>query len=47
MLARIRDTGDFKFNVDLVIIDFAIRHGLIAPDDPDYQEICEGLRLVE
>ncbi len=47
VLARIRETEDFKFNVDLVIIDFAIRRGLIAPDDPDYQEIREGLRLAE
>ena len=47
VLARVRDTQDFKFNVALVVIDLAIRLGLIAPDDPDYQEICEGLRLVE
>jgi 8-oxo-dGTP pyrophosphatase MutT (NUDIX family) len=47
VLARIRETEDFKFNVALVILDFAIRRGLIAPDDPDYQEIWEGLRLVE
>ncbi len=47
VLARIRETEDFKFDVALVVIDFAIRHGLIAPDDPDYQEICEGLRLAE
>ncbi len=47
VLARVRDSEDFKFNVNLVVIDFAIRHGLIAPDDPDYQEIWEGLRLAE
>jgi 8-oxo-dGTP pyrophosphatase MutT (NUDIX family) len=47
VLARIRAGEDFKFNVNLVVIDLAIRHGLIAPDDPDYQEICEGLRLAE
>ena len=47
VLARIRDTEDFGFDVPLVIIDFAIRHGLIAPDDPDYQEIWEGLRIAE
>ena len=45
VLARIRDTDDFKFNVNLVILDLALRLGLIAPDDPDYQEIWEGLRL--
>ena len=47
VLARVRETEDFKFDVALVVIDFAIRHGLIAPDDPDYQEIWQGLRLAE
>ena len=47
VLARIRDTDDFKFNVNLVVLDLALRRGLIAPDDPDYQEIREGLRLSE
>ncbi len=47
VLARIRDTDDFKFNVNLVVLDLAIRLGLIAPDEPDYQEIWEGLRLSE
>jgi len=47
VLARIRDTEDFSFDVPLAILDCAIRHGLIAPDDPDYQEIWEGLRLAE
>jgi len=47
VLARVRDTEDFGFDVPLVIIDFAIRHGLIAPGDPDYQEIWEGLRMAE
>lgn len=45
VLARVRETEDFSFDVPLVVIDFALRHGLIAPDDPDYQEIWEGLRL--
>lgn len=40
-----RDTDDFKFNVNLVIIDFLIRHGLLRPDDePDYVAIVHGLR---
>ena len=47
VLERIRDTDDFKFNVNLVILDFAIRRGLITPDDPDYQAIWEGLRAPE
>ena len=40
---RVRDTDDFKFNVNLVIIDFLIRHGMLTPDDPDYLEIVHGL----
>jgi hypothetical protein len=44
VVARVRDSEDFKFNVNLVIIDFLIRHGYLGPDDPDYMEIAEGLR---
>ena len=43
--ARVRDTDHFKFNVNLVIMDFLIRHGLLSPDsEPDYLEIATGLR---
>lgn len=34
----------FKFNCNLVIIDFLVRHGFLAPDDPDYVAIVRGLR---
>jgi Domain of unknown function (DUF4743) len=35
----------FKFNVNLVILDFAIRHGVIGPaHEPDYEKIVSGLR---
>ena len=34
----------FKFNCNLVIIDFLIRHGLIQNEDPDYFKIVNGLR---
>jgi 8-oxo-dGTP pyrophosphatase MutT (NUDIX family) len=44
VVARVRATRDFKFNVSLVIIDLALRHGLIAPDEPDYVELVTGLR---
>lgn len=45
VLASVRDTDDFKFNVNLVILDFAIRHGLLTPDDePDYEALVLGLR---
>ncbi len=38
-----RETRDFKFNCNLVNIDFFVRHGFIAPDHPDYLEIVKGL----
>ncbi|MDC1172131.1 DUF4743 domain-containing protein [Alphaproteobacteria bacterium] len=34
----------FKFNCNLVVIDFLIRHGLIHSEDPVYFEIINGLR---
>jgi 8-oxo-dGTP pyrophosphatase MutT (NUDIX family) len=40
----VRDTEDFKFNVNLVIIDFLIRHGYLKPEEPDYPDIAIGLR---
>jgi hypothetical protein len=40
---RVRATDDFKFNVNLVIIDFLIRHGVIAPDHPEYLDLVAGL----
>jgi 8-oxo-dGTP pyrophosphatase MutT (NUDIX family) len=44
IVARVRRSDDFKFNVNLVIIDFALRNGLITPDEPDYLAIVTGLR---
>ena len=41
---RVRSTEDFKFNVNLVIIDFALRHGLVTAADPDYLDLVTGLR---
>jgi hypothetical protein len=43
--ARIATTDDFKFNVALVNIDFMIRRGYLAPEEPGYIEIVSGLRL--
>jgi 8-oxo-dGTP pyrophosphatase MutT (NUDIX family) len=41
----LRETDDFKFNVNLVLIDFLARHGLIDPDrEPDYAAVIKGLR---
>ena len=44
-VARIvRRSFDFKFNCNLVVIDFLIRHGLIDADgEPDYVALCMGL----
>jgi 8-oxo-dGTP pyrophosphatase MutT (NUDIX family) len=43
VLDRVRTTSDFKFNVNLVILDFAVRHGLLRPDDPEYLDVATGL----
>jgi len=43
VLDRIRSSFDFKFNVNLVILDFAVRHGLLGPDDPEYLDVATGL----
>ncbi|HMK68052.1 MAG TPA: DUF4743 domain-containing protein [Stellaceae bacterium] len=42
-LARVSETDDFKFNVNLTIIDFALRHGLLKPEEPDYLDLLVGL----
>jgi 8-oxo-dGTP pyrophosphatase MutT (NUDIX family) len=43
VVERVRTTDDFKFNVNLVILDFALRHGLIRVEDPEYLEVATGL----
>jgi hypothetical protein len=43
VLERVRTTNAFKFNVNLALIDFGLRHGLIGPDDPEYLELLAGL----
>ena len=43
VVAKVRDTFEFKFNCNLVLIDFFIRHGLIGPDEPDYVALCAGI----
>lgn len=39
----VSETTEFKFNCNLVIIDFLVRRGLISPEHPDYLEIVKGL----
>jgi 8-oxo-dGTP pyrophosphatase MutT (NUDIX family) len=43
ILERIRTTSEFKFNVNLVILDFAVRHGVLCPEDPEYLDVANGL----
>ena len=43
VMEKVRDSDEFKFNCALVIIDFLVRHGYIAADDPDYSDIVAGL----
>jgi isopentenyldiphosphate isomerase len=40
----VRDSNDFKYNCNLVLIDFFLRHGLISADDPQFFSLVEGLR---
>ncbi len=41
----VRDSFEFKFNCNLCIIDFLVRHGVIDPDnEPDYTALAHGLR---
>lgn len=42
----VSETRRFKFNCNLVIIDFLIRRGIITPDHRDYIALCQGLRQV-
>lgn len=43
VMETVRESDAFKFNCALVVIDFLVRHGHIAADDPEYSEIVEGL----
>lgn len=45
VVERVRGTDDFKFNVNLVLIDFFIRHGILsAESEPDYLDLLRRLR---
>ena len=43
VIERIRATDDFKFDVNLVFLDFALRHGLIPIEDTEYLAVASGL----
>jgi len=42
----VRDTTEFKYNCNLVLIDFFVRHGLLSADDPQFVAIVSGLKMV-
>ncbi|MDG2312481.1 MAG: DUF4743 domain-containing protein [Alphaproteobacteria bacterium] len=44
VLKIVEKTNNFKFNINLVIIDFAIRYGILKPDHPEYIELNQNLR---
>jgi len=46
VLETVRDTTDFKYNCNLVLIDFFVRHGLLSADDPQFVAIVSGLRMM-
>lgn len=43
VMAITAGTTAFKFNCAVANIDFFIRHGLLAPDHPDYVDILRGM----
>jgi isopentenyldiphosphate isomerase len=43
----VRDTTEFKYNCNLVLIDFFIRHGLLKADDRHFFAIAEGLHATQ
>ncbi len=43
LLDIIANTQDFKFNCAVVVIDFAIRHGIITAEHPDYLALQSGM----
>ncbi len=45
LAARVLQTDDFKWNCNLVVIDFLVRHGHLDADNcPDYEKIVMDLR---
>lgn len=42
--ALIRDTNRFKFNCNMVITDFMMRHGYVTPEDKEYAALRQWLR---
>ena len=40
----VRHTNRFKFNCNLVVLDFLFRHGILDPDQPDYVDLLAASR---
>eukprot|EP00955_Chlamydomonas_euryale_P047547 353710-Chlamydomonas_euryale.AAC.6 len=40
----VAETDEFKTNCSLVIVDFMIRHGFVAPDAPGYLSLVKSMR---
>jgi 8-oxo-dGTP pyrophosphatase MutT (NUDIX family) len=47
VLAALRETDDFKFNVTLVLIDLFLRLGVLAGDEAENARLAEALRAGE
>lgn len=43
VVERVRSSDDFKFNVNLVLLDFFLRHGLLDRSDPEVAEAARRL----
>ena len=43
-MRTISQTTEFKTNCCVVIIDFFVRHGFVAPEEPGYAELVKSLR---
>ncbi len=44
VMALVETTDRFKFNCNLVLIDFFLRHGLLPPDYPELLQLREALK---
>ena len=42
----VHNTTEFKYNCNLVLIDFFVRHGLLSADDPQFIDIVSGLKMM-
>ena len=42
----IRTTNRFKFNCNLVLIDALLHHGIITPDDQEYEAVLQAIEPV-